>query len=108
MEPLELRRLRADLIMVFKCLNNEVDACENMFTFSANNFTRGHSKKLTKPKFRTNILKHSFLVRVIDAWNSLPVAVDGHPLIDAQNAMKFKTVLDNVNLNPFLKFDRNL
>ena len=108
LEPLELRRLRSDLVMVFKCLNGEVDACKNMFSFSANTFTRGHLMKLNKRNFKKNVLKHSFSVRVIDAWNSLPTTVNGKFLLNSTNSKIFKKLLENVNLNSFLKFDRNL
>ena len=60
LEPLELRRLKSELIMVFKCLKKEVNACQNIFTLSHNENTRGDELKLLKPKFRTYTLQHSF------------------------------------------------
>ena len=82
LEPLELRRLKSDLVMVFKCLNGEV-GCNNVFQLSHTTHTRGHAKKLTKQNFRTNSLKHNFFVRVVDAWNQLPSTVNEKPLVES-------------------------
>ena len=108
LEPLELRRLRFDLIMAFKCLKNEVNLCENVFLLSTNNLTRGHSMKLSKPKFKTNVLKHSFFVRSIDPLNSLPSSLIDEIFLNACSCKKFKNLLEKIDLNCFLKFDRNL
>ena len=70
-EPLELRRLKSDLVMVFKCLNNEV-SLNNVFQLSHTTFTRGHSKKLIKPNFRTNALKHNFFYQ--SSWRLEPAS----------------------------------
>ena len=69
---LETRRLRGDLIEVFKLLKgiDNVDY-SNMFTFNSNAL-RGHHFKLFKPRARTNIGKYSFAHRIVDAWNALP------------------------------------
>jgi hypothetical protein len=87
--PLELRRLKYDLVMVFKCLKTEISACQNIFKLSHNQNTRGHELKLLKPKFHCQTLEHSFFVRIIDIWNSLPV-----PLVNATNSVTFKKSLD--------------
>ena len=50
LDPLELRRLKYDLIMVFKCLKQKISACQNVFQLSHNQNTRGHELKLLKPK----------------------------------------------------------
>ena len=109
LEPLELRRLISDLVMVYKILNNEVDLrTDQFFEYSNAPNNRGHSCRLRPAKHNTNYLKHSFSVRVIDAWNSLPACVNNRPLIMASNSTNFRKVLKLVNLQEFLKFDRNL
>ena len=108
LEPLELRRLKFDLSMVYKCLHNQTDSCINFFQLSENTHTRGNKMKLIKPRFRTNVLNHCFSVRAIDVWNSLPDTVNSKPLIHAPNSKSFLQNLHNVNLSQFLTFNRNI
>ena len=61
------RRLRGDLIHVFKWINQD-----SFFVPSSITHTRGHSRKLCLEFARTNLRKHSFTVRTVNAWNSLP------------------------------------
>ena len=65
----ETRRLRGDLIFIFKLMNSE------FFTLSTEGRTRGHSKKLRLERSRNNLRKHSFAVRNVAAWNSLPESI---------------------------------
>ena len=52
---LELRRLRADLLMCYKILHNSVDLNqEDFFTKSSIIKTRGHSYELVVPNSRVN------------------------------------------------------
>ena len=95
--------MKYDLIMVFKCLKKETNACQNMFKLSHNRNTRGHEFKLHKSKCHHQTLQHSLLVRVIDAWNELPVA-----LVNVANSTLFKTLLDKISLDRHLKYDRRL
>ena len=66
---LENRRLRADLLEVFKILKGfvKVDPATDVSMRS-----RGHSLKLEKSRARLELRKHFFSNRVIDAWNVLP------------------------------------
>ena len=98
METLESRRLKTDLIMMFKILNNlvEVDFCE-FFSISTNTNTRGHRYKLNKPLCSVNARSYSFSCRRIDCWNALP-----DQLINSESLMLFKTRLDTVNLSKHL------
>ena len=77
---LEYRRERADLVEVFKIMNDidDVDK-EKIFTVSTYT-TRGHSLKLAKNKnkkrrHRLKVRSNSFSIRVIDSWNALPGSV---------------------------------
>jgi len=54
--------------------------------------TRGHSLKLFLPDSRINARAHSFPVRVVTLWNSLPAAV-----ILAPNLKQFKKTLMNTD-----------
>ena len=67
----QVRRLRGDLINIFK-KHDDV----NLFTLRTNERTlRGHNKSLAIPIINNNVKKHSFSVRAINYWNSLPSEV---------------------------------
>lgn len=69
---LEERRIRADLIEVYKMLNGLSDVSfRSMFTLDLSKRTRGHSYKLIKSRFNTDLRQHFFSDRVIKFWNSL-------------------------------------
>ena len=78
---LESRRKRADIIYLFKILHNMVDPhLKHLFVPASRvNITsrsmRGHSYKLYAPKPRTDILKFSFICRVVKCWNQLPSTI---------------------------------
>ena len=76
--PLEIRRLRGDLIVVFKILNGLEDIQpDQLFTRSHNTRTRGHNFKLFKRQLKKglNLRKFFFSQRVVDVWNNLPEVV---------------------------------
>lgn len=86
---LELRRLRGDLIEVFKIINGFEDLdVSNYFSFAHSNL-RGHSYKLFKSRFSTNIGKFAFVNRVVDEWNKLPIDV-----VSSNTVLNFKINLD--------------
>ena len=68
---LETRRLRGDLIEVFKIFKGFDNLDPTLFFELSTAPTRGHSWKLVKPRCRLDIRKFSFAHRVVDAWNSL-------------------------------------
>ena len=72
---LDTRRVRGDLIEVFKFLNKSytVDAEDIFFEYDKGN-RRGHSKKLFKRRSRLDVRKSVFgnRVRPTDKWNNLP------------------------------------
>jgi hypothetical protein len=68
---LETRRNRADLLEVYKIFNNlEGLSKDDYFKVNESN-TRGHTYKIKKRSFRTNIGKNLFSNRVVNAWNGL-------------------------------------
>ena len=92
LEPLYIRRRKADLILVFKILNGfcNVDK-ESWFTTVGNETLRttrlnSYHLNLKKQKFRTEIRKNFFTNRVVDEWNKLPTSVK-----DSKTVNEFKT-----------------
>jgi len=69
------RRRRADLIQVYRIINN-IDCIkfETLFELDTG-ITRGNSLKLRKPRAMTSVKLHSFSNRVINDWNELSDAV---------------------------------
>jgi len=97
-ETLELRRLKIDLIMIYKIINGLI-ALDFAQFFGLNNYncTRGNDYKLLKPVCNNNVRQFSFACRRIDAWNSLPTAV-----VTAASVVRFKALLNTANLSKFL------
>jgi hypothetical protein len=58
-----------------------------MFELSTTSNTRGHSKKIKTS--RLNVRKYTFVVRIVEIWNSLPESV-----IQAKTVKKFEIGLD--------------
>ena len=68
------RRMRVDLILVFKILRGDNQSPRDLFTI--NEFrTRSNNFKFYKPLVQTTIRKHFFSIRVINNWKSLPYKV---------------------------------
>ena len=86
---LETRRMRGDLIEVYKIMHGLTNLSpEDFFSFSTSGL-RGHGYKLFKPRVRTDIGKFSFSCRVVDLWNALPDEV-----VDAVSINSFKNQID--------------
>ncbi len=84
------RRLRGDLIWVFKILKgkNRLDPA-SFFTLRPPCKHRGNSLTILKPTALTAARAHSFAVRVVSPWNKLPQEV-----IDSPSEEVFKRRLD--------------
>jgi len=87
---MEKRRVRGDLIEVFKMLksNDRVDF-NKYFEIQSYNRTRGHNCRIVKQRSNLDIRKYFFSQRVVNTWNSLPQTV-----IDADSVNSFKNRLD--------------
>ena len=95
---LELRRLRADLILCYKIIHKLVDLnFDDFFKFDSNIRTRGHNFKLCLPKLKTYCRLNFFSVRVCPVWNSLPSSA-----VNSSSLNIFKTELSKINLQKFL------
>lgn len=89
---LKYRRLRGDMIEVYKILNGHYDsncAVPNLIQ-NANSNTRGNSLKLSHVISSLDVRKYSFCLRVVKAWNSLPESV-----VTTATINSFKGALDN-------------
>ena len=87
---LEKRRVRGDLIQVFKMLKgfDKIDYTR-FFEISTLGKTRGHSLKLVKKRSSGELRKQFFSQRVVNSWNMLPQKV-----VDADTINGFKNKLD--------------
>jgi len=72
---LEERHQRADMIQVFKILNDDNKVYPEKFLKLSDRMGRKNSLKLFKGRNKLDISKYSFTSRVVDSWNSLPDAV---------------------------------
>ena len=72
---LECRRVRADLLEVFKILKGYEGVEEKLFFSRLISNTRGHSMKLYKDRVNRDVLKYSFANRVIEQWNQKKLLV---------------------------------
>ena len=88
---LETRRLRGDLIEVFKIIKgfDKVDYLK-FFHLSTTGLI-GHNLKLFKPSFKHNVGKYTFSNMVIDSWNRLP-----EDIIACDSLDNFKKKLDHL------------
>lgn len=86
---MDYRRKRRDMIQLFKILTGIEDINpESMFTYSSST-TRGHSKKLYKPRCLKGFRQHSFCIRCIEPWNKL-----SQKIVDSETVNEFKSRLD--------------
>ena len=82
LDSLELRRLRADLLGVYKIVHGVNNLkFDEFFQFCSNN-TRGHAFKLYPIRCNKSVRKAFFADRVVKAWNALKYDVVGALNID--------------------------
>jgi len=88
---LEERRLRGDMIEVYKLLTGKEQIDYRQFFNSADTpyGLRGHEKKLAKDRSRLDSRKFFFSQRVVNGWNSLPAKV-----VNSESVNSFKNAYD--------------
>jgi len=88
---LRKRRLRGDLINVYKYLKGDGRQMNEarLFLVVRSDRTRSNGLRLEHRKFHTNMRKNFFTVRVTADWNGLPREVVESPPMEI-----FKTCLD--------------
>ena len=103
LDTLESRRIKSDVIMCFKIINNLVDIDPtNFFNFNSNpHNTRGHPLKLIKQIYTSNSLANSFVNRCVNCWNALPSSIVLSPTLS-----QFKTLINKFDFSPFCVGER--
>ena len=97
---LQYRRLRADMIQVYKIIHGIDNIDPNtFFEMSNDKRTRGHKYKILKQRAKCNLRRLSFSHRIVDTWNALPENV-----VDAPDVNSFKGLLNTTWTNHPLKF----
>ncbi|GAB0188439.1 hypothetical protein GRJ2_001309200 [Grus japonensis] len=87
---LDKRRLQGDLIAAFQYLKGGYrKAAEGLVTRAWSDRTRGNGLKLKEGRFRSDIRKKFFTVRVVRHWKRLPREV-----VDAPSLEVFQARLD--------------
>ena len=86
---LKYRRIRGDLINVYKLLSYD-DHCPLLPLHKSRYPTRGHDKKLQKNSHKCTLMKFSFSRRVTNMWNALKEVTT-----NADTTNKFKKLLDD-------------
>jgi len=99
---LAYRRLRGDMIEVFKILHNMYDpkTTRSLLMRPDSFLTRGHDLKLTKQFVNTSMYQHFFTNRVINTWNSLPKET-----VTVSTVNAFKNRLDKFLANKMFSTD---
>jgi len=92
---LEKRRLRGDLRAAFQCPKGAYGKDgENIFSRACCDRTRSNGFKLREGRFRLDVRKKFFTMRVVKHWNRLPREV-----VDAPSLETFKARLEGALSN---------
>jgi hypothetical protein len=97
LDSLEYRRLRYDLVMMYKIVHKLVDLDRDALITLSSNVTRNSHLKIYKPTSVSSTRSKFICVRSINAWNSLPEEIRASPSISS-----FKNNLLSHNFSSFL------
>jgi hypothetical protein len=102
---LSFRRVRGDMIKLYKILNDKYDREAAPFIklwkdMAPRAGARGNSKKLYPQRAKSEMRKNSFVIRVVKSWNSLP-----EEIVTAPTTNTFKNRLDKYWSNQSLMYE---
>ena len=83
------RRIRGDLILIFKILKSDDHPLKCMFHVRSSRELRSNNYAVEVPTSRVNCRRYFFSVRVCFVWNALP-----HKVINCRSLCEFKNALD--------------
>ena len=96
LQRLDVRRLIADLIFMYKLLFGLVKIDYNSFVqFNPYTATSGHRYKLIVPNFKSDVRKFFFSVRTVNIWNDLPLDTD------FTSVNSFRNYIENLDLTKY-------
>ena len=98
LESLELRRLRADLITLYKLMFGLLDTNDSFFVRRTST-TRGHPFKIMIEHCDINIRRQFLSQRIANVWNSLPASI-----INFDSLNSFTNSLQRINLQIFTRY----
>jgi ribonuclease P/MRP protein subunit RPP40 len=99
LERLELRRLHADVVFMYKLVKGLVSCnLSHELNFVNNGITRGHRFKLFVSRCNKLVLSSFFFNRVLPAWNNLP-----DNCFDCITVSAFKTKLTKIDFSQYFK-----
>ena len=91
LEPLAIRRKKADLVLTYKILNGFCDVEKNTWfsTMGQNSLqttrTSAYPLNLKKDRSKLELRKNFFSNRIVDDWNNLPIEIK-----DSRTVKEFK------------------
>ena len=84
------RRLRGQLIEVFKYLNRFTTArARGLFDYDLNDRTRNNGAKLIVKHFNTSVAQHFYPIKITTTWNAL-----SNEVVTSRTVNSFKNSLD--------------
>ena len=86
---LKTRRLRFDLICVYRILGGLMNVDQSLFFTQSSRFSRSHTQKIFVKFSRLDIRHHFFSQRIVTVWNDLPKSC-----VEASSVISFKRDLD--------------
>lgn len=101
LETLERRRLRADIIYLYKILFGIVHVQWNSVfkLYDSNTYTRGHGYRLFVNYCRVGVAKYFYCNRIAKIWNNLPAKP-----ADFTSIKSFRKFVYALNLPPYVAF----
>ena len=85
------RRLRGQLIEVFKCPNRFTSAsARRLFDYDLNDRARNNGAKFIVKHFNTSVAQHFYPIKITTTWNALP-----NEVVPSRTVNSFKNSLDN-------------